>query len=910
MKSEVVTRPALASALIFLFIGVIGGRATAPPAIAQPAANDRLGICHVNLMALDTTDEILDQRYQRAVEAGAGWTRYEVRWDEIESSAGFDYARQDSIVRRDVANGLKIDAIFNATPASYATGGFAWVPGPRVGQHTFTSAQLAGLAATTSAPANLYAPIFADGTDTPAPDKAINPNNYWARFVRKTVERYMPGGTLAKDEGWPEGAGIRLWEIWNEPDRAFWTGTVEDYYRLLKVAYLVIESTDPEATVMLAGLAHWADPNWPPSSNWFPNFLNTVASDPQPALRDTYNQYFDAAAWHWYSNPRHLYEKTVEMRSLMADYGITGKSIWVNESGVSIWDEYPGPTGDPDSPGRATTEEQAAWVLQGFAEGFAADVERIFFFQLYDDCGNGPFSWDAYGLIRNPAGSAGEGVCAPHPDSPGVPRPAYTAYQVAARQFRDVEPTWRYHDYASGLGRVALFRPPDERVLVMWNWSFADKTFNIIATGGSGELIDVAGANQAVRPAGGGYAITLPAATNDNWDQAGAMIGGKPYILIETDTLVPTAMVNPLPEASAPNFEVSWDLQDWGTGIAAYEIWWRDGQLASTEDWRLLAEDTSVSPVRGRLQGSIGFAGQPGHTYYFTARAGDRAGNWSALGQPQAWTTIVENGVVAGSVFDIRRRPVASATVEVVLEDGVVATGTTSVDGQFVVQDVPFGQEYGVSATAEGYGSWPPLWWNVKVTPASTATPGVELDLPPFFNALVNGGFEDGYLAGWVRGGDTLPLRSNFGLTGVDRDWPKAALLGFHSDGAAPGDSMLSQMVDVSGESPALGFWYHVYQTSKVGEPPPNLFQVLLATGEGGDPRVLYTDDLSASEEWQYQWVDLGAFAGQEVKLTFKLTQPAAGLQTVVYLDNVALGASTRQETPLSRVFLPLLARP
>ncbi len=837
------------------------------------------------------------------MEAGAGWTRYEVRWDEIESSAGFDYTRQDNIVRRDIDNGLKIDAIFNATPASYATGGLAWVPGPRVGQRTFTKAQLAGMAATTSTPANLYEPIFDDGTDTPAPNKPINPNNYWARFVRKTVERYMPGGTLAKDESWPEGAGIRVWEVWNEPDRPFWTGTVEDYYRLLKVAYLVVESTDPDATVMLAGLAHWPDPHWPPSIDWFPHFLSTVVSDPQPAMRDAHNQYFDAAAWHWYSNPRHLYEKTVEMRSLMASYGIVGKPIWVNESGVPVLGEAPGPL-DPDSPFRATTEEQAAWVIQGFAEGFAADVERIFFFQLYDDCGNGPDSADAFGLIRNPEGSKGTGVCAPHPNLPGVPRPAYTAYQVAADEFRDVQPTWRYHDYASGLGRVALFRPPDQRVLVIWNWSFEDRSFDIIATGDSGELVDMTGARQTVTPVGGSYSITLPAATNDNWDQAGAMIGGKPYILVETDTLTPTARVDLLPEASSPNFQVSWDLQDWGTGIAAYDIWYSDGLPTSTEDWELLIENMSVSPVRARLQDSVRFAGQPGHTYYFAARAQDRAGNRSELGEPQAWTTVRENGVVAGGVFDIRRQPVASATVEVVLEAGVVATGTTDVDGQFVVNDVPFGEEYGVSATAQGYGSWPPRW---KVTPTSTATPGIELVLPPFDNAVTNGGFEDGDLAGWVRGGNTLPIRSNFGLTGSDRERPRAALLGFRSDGAAPGDSMLSQMVDVSGEAPALGFWYRVYQRNSSGNPPPNPFEVLLTTGEGGDPRVLYTDHLSGSEGWQYQWVDLSAFAGQEVKLTFKLTQPSADLQTVVYLDNVALGASTRREGVLRRVFLPLL---
>ncbi|MFQ5856854.1 MAG: hypothetical protein ACE5LU_14670, partial [Anaerolineae bacterium] len=868
MNPRFVARVVLAGILVVLLGGLVASFAVVPPAIAQPEMNDRLGICHVNLMALEATGEMLDERYQRAVGAGAGWARYEIRWDQIESSAGFDYSRQDSIVRRDIANGLKIDAIFNATPASYATGGFAWVPGPRVGQRTFTRAQLAGLAATTSTPANLYEPIFADGTDTPAPNKAINPNNYWARFVRKTVERYMPGGTLAKDEGWPEGAGIRVWEIWNEPDRPFWTGTVEEYYRLLKVAYLVIQSTDSEATVMLAGLAHWPDPSWPPSQDWFPRFLSTVTTDSQPEMRDTNNQYFDAAAWHWYSNPRHLYEKTIEMRSLMAQYGITNKAIWVNESGVPIWDEYPGPTWDPDSFLRATIEEQAAWVIQGFADGFAADVERIFFFQLYDDCGNGPDAWDAFGLIRNQRGTIGEKACAEHPTQPGVPRPAYTAYQVAAEVFRDVQPTWRHHDYASGLGRVALFRPPDERVLVFWNWSFEDKTFKIIATGNSGELIDVTGTRRPVISVGAGYSVNLPAATNDNWDQAGAMIGGKPYILVETDTLMPTAQVNPLPEASAPSFEVSWDLQDWGTGIAAYEIWWSDGLPASTEDWELLTEVSSVSPVRGRLQGSIGFVGQIGHTYYFAARAQDRAGNWSELGEPQAWTTIMDTGVIAGRVFDIRVQPVASATVEVVLEAGVVATGTTGVDGQFVVHDVPLGEEYGVTAIAEGYGSWPPRW---KVTPTSTATPGVELDLPPLDNVVTNGGFEDGGLAGWVLGGDTSPIRSNFGLTGEDKDRPKAALLGFRTDGQVPGDSTLSQVVQVPDETPALGFWYRVFQTNGTDDAPPNLFEVLLTTGEGGETRELYVDNLSASKAWQYQWVDVSAFAGQEVKLTFKL---------------------------------------
>ena len=46
-------------------------------------------------------------------------------------------------------------------------------------------------------PANLYEPIFlADGT--------VNPENYWANYVYKTVSIYKNH--------------IKIWETWNEPD--------------------------------------------------------------------------------------------------------------------------------------------------------------------------------------------------------------------------------------------------------------------------------------------------------------------------------------------------------------------------------------------------------------------------------------------------------------------------------------------------------------------------------------------------------------------------------------------------------------------------------------------------------------------------------------------------------------------
>lgn len=887
--------------LTCLLGALILGSRSATSVRAQPAPNDRFGICHVNLMALNVTDEMLTERYARAVEAGAGWTRYEIRWTDIESSSGFDYGRPDAIVRRDIANGLQIDAILNTTPVSYATAGYPWVESPRVGQRSFTPAQLAGLAATSSAPANLWEPIFADSTDNPAPGKAINPNNYWARYVQRTVERYMPGGTLAQAEGWPADAGINVWEIWNEPDKLlFWSGTMAEYYRLLKVAYLTVESTDPDATVMLGGLAHWDD------QNWFPQFLSTMAADSNAALRDTYNQYFDAAAWHWYSDPRNLYSWTQQMRAYMENYGLDDKAIWVNESGVPVWDEVPTLRDDPQFRRyRATAQEQAAWVFQGFAEGLAANVERIFFFQLYDDCGNGPDAWDWYGLIRNPAGTIGEKACGPHPDQPGEPRPAYAAYQVAADVFRDTASFWRSHNYGTGLGRVALFRPPDERLLVVWNWSFEQRDFDIVATGTSGELIDVAGARQTVTPTGGVYRLPLPAATNANGDGAGAMIGGMPYILIEADTLAPSVQVAPLPAISTPGFDVTWDVQDWGTGLVRYEVLYSDGAPASADDWQVWI-DGDVDPVLGREAGSAAFPAEmltSGHTYYFTARAQDRAGNWSAPGVSQTYTTIAEGGSVSGRVFNNRQMPLESAVVEVVVDSNVVGTATTAVDGTFQVDDVPPAASYGVRARAEGYGQWPTLW---STMPEATTTLSVDLDVPPYRNQVVNGGFEAGGLAGWAATGETPPIRSTY----LQRTGDGSALLGLASEGTAPRLSVLSQAVDVPNEAPGLGFWFRVYRpVGDGGSVAPNAFEVVLTPTGGGESQVLGQWGLSATADWQYAPFDLADFAGQSVELAFRLEQPSADLVTVVYVDHVALGQSTPSEIEYSHILLPLVTR-
>jgi hypothetical protein len=126
---------------------------------ASPAQNPRAGICHVN--DLDTGAN--GTRYDRAVNAGANWTRWPLYWDQIEPDGDgvFNWTAADAVFDGDrTHHNLYTDAILMGRPAPY------WRAGPEM---------IAGL----------WEPIFADGSHDGAPgaQKPINPNNPWARFV-------------------------------------------------------------------------------------------------------------------------------------------------------------------------------------------------------------------------------------------------------------------------------------------------------------------------------------------------------------------------------------------------------------------------------------------------------------------------------------------------------------------------------------------------------------------------------------------------------------------------------------------------------------------------------------------------------------------------------------------------------
>ncbi|MDX2138955.1 MAG: hypothetical protein SF123_12765 [Chloroflexota bacterium] len=484
---------------------------------------DRLGIAHISSVDVPRSDE----RYQRALDLGASWNRWPLYWDRVETRRGaFDWSAYDELVIEDLSHDLNLNVILLGIPAHRREGDTI---------------------------ANLHEPIFNDDTDLPDGEKAINPQNPWAVFVRDAVRRYMPGGVLAEREGWTDAQGVRVWEIWNEPDyEFFWSGGVRDYARLLQVAYLVIKAHDPNATVMMGGLLY------PTQANWLARVLAIYHDEIDPEAN---NWYMDAVAIHNYGDAWRTGWLTLVVRQTLVEYGLE-RPIWVTETGVPLWDDYPGPTWTADAPDArgllATAEQQAAFMVQSAAYAWAEGARVIIYHQLYDDCGNQPpgtdfapgatatpicqpgeiCAGDVFGMFTNPESA----ICFSQHPQPDSARPVANAFRLLADVF--AQPFSRrgaiddVRDDAAVL--ISFTRPEtDERIVVIWNTATETLELSLPAYGANAALYAMDG-QRSIAPVDGAYTLRLPAATTPRQrfleQRLSVDIGGMPLILVEQMT--------------------------------------------------------------------------------------------------------------------------------------------------------------------------------------------------------------------------------------------------------------------------------------------------------------------------------------------------------------------------------------
>ena len=356
-------------------------------------------------------------------------------------------------------------------------------------------------------------PSWASGTSDPkSPPLGLqlsvdDPRNFWATWVRSIVKRF---------------AGlIDVWVMWNEPDvwsdenqARQWTGSLEQYYQLLKIGYLAARSANPRATTLMAGMTYWWDAAYG-REQYFERLLRVIATDPSAARN---NWYFDAAVLQLYNNPRGLFDAPRIFRGLMRRYGID-KPVWVNETNVVPWDDPAAPLSRAHF--RATQDEQANYLVQAIAYALAGGVDRVAVFKMLDDAPLLKNVEQAFGMVRA--------------DDTQSVRPIFGTFQLLRRE---MAPTARAQLIDAGqLNRVHLEQPTlNRRMTVLWNTTPQPRESVMTALGPTAQAMDRLGQRRPLEIDQAGHIrVTLaPATANTIPGFADAyFIGGEPVLVLE-----------------------------------------------------------------------------------------------------------------------------------------------------------------------------------------------------------------------------------------------------------------------------------------------------------------------------------------------------------------------------------------
>ncbi len=329
--------------------------------------------------------------------------------------------------------------------------------------------------------------------------RAVPDMFYWEALVRRMAQQYQ--------------GRIRHWIIWNEPDvwmdghpGKTWDGTVEDYVRLLKTAYLTIKDVDPTQSMHIAGMTYYWD--WEHGRRrTLDRLLEVIAADPDAPA---HGFYFDGVTYHLYFNPSQTVDVLEETRQSLKRWGMPGKEIWINETNAP-------PSEDPQEPPwskprfRVALEEQAAFVLQEIALAFSSGASRVEIYKLRNTADH-PESIEPFGLLR----------------ADDSQRPAYSAFQVATTYLGGFVTARREQQ---GDVVAVTFDRGDRTTTVLWTNGRSARRVRVKAIAREALVVDERGATRSVKAVNGVVTIDLPGAICTQ--RTGCFIGGAPRLLVE-----------------------------------------------------------------------------------------------------------------------------------------------------------------------------------------------------------------------------------------------------------------------------------------------------------------------------------------------------------------------------------------
>jgi len=428
---------------ILLFSGLTRGVQSAQ---VKPAPDQRFGMTEAFWMP------------EEAVDLGVGWERILFYWREIQPTGPDDWntlhVREEWLAMANAQGRMVVGLLKNTAPWASEDGTEAGIP------------------------RGLYLP-----TD--------DPENLWAQFVRQIAAYYGP-------------RNVHHWIVWNEPEIRSdvygheFSGSVNDYYQLLKVTYKVMKEIDPAATIHLAGLTWWHD------QTYLGQLFTLMVNDPEAPL---YDYFFDVISLHIYFRSETMTTVISSVRSVEQQFGFN-KPIWVNETNAP-------PNQDPEWPVDRPVfdvdlDQQAWYMVQALSLGFAAGAERISAYKLVDI--NLPPGGESFGLVR--------------PDLSR--RPVYDAYNLSTTYLHgfleaNVAKTPEYF--------LVSFKRPTGITHVAWARTAVAVDVQIPATMEEARFVDLQGQTTYITPANLYYKLHLEGARCG----VECIIGGPPLFVVEDE---------------------------------------------------------------------------------------------------------------------------------------------------------------------------------------------------------------------------------------------------------------------------------------------------------------------------------------------------------------------------------------
>jgi len=284
----------------------------------------------------------------------------------------------------------------------------------------------------------------------------------WSAAVEKIVARQKE-------------AGIRTWEVWNEPNiKAFWSPepNPEEYAQLLIATYKAIKRADPGATVLGCGLA---GPNGaqhrPPYE-----FVEEI-------LKRGGGQAMDAISIHPYRQPR-TPEESGYVEDIQAISDLTAKygrrlPIWITEVG---W---------PTDPSGSSDSRSAQMLVRCYLLAISRGVQNVAWYDYHDDGTDPSYSEHHFGIL----------------DHDLTPKPSYFAYRTMATELAGLK---FEREVTAGAGTSAfVFGDGRRQVAVAWSHRGTKQLAFQAPDRDRLETVDLMGNPQAVDVVDGAVLITV-----------------------------------------------------------------------------------------------------------------------------------------------------------------------------------------------------------------------------------------------------------------------------------------------------------------------------------------------------------------------------------------------------------------